>query len=52
MKEILSVEEVVKRSQESFTSFSWEEYSADIPKQFKSSFDNSIGSFARELLGI
>ena len=34
----LSVEEVVKRSEEAFKSFSWEEYSAEIPDKFRVGF--------------
>ena len=44
-KKTLSVEEVVKRSQEAFKSFSWEEYSAEIPDQFSVGF----GSLRRGL---
>jgi len=44
-KKTLSVEEVVKRSQEAFKSFSWKEYSAEIPDQFRVGF----GSLRRGL---
>lgn len=37
---ILRVEEVVKRSMKSFRSFSWEEFSAEIPQQFMVGFGN------------
>lgn len=37
---ILSVDEVIKRSGKSFKSFSWQEYSAEIPEQFRVGFDS------------
>ena len=39
-EKIMSVEDVVKRSQEAFKSFSWEEYSEEIPEQFRLGFGN------------
>jgi len=39
-EKILSVEEVIKRSREVFKSFSWKEYSEEIPEQFRVGFGN------------
>lgn len=39
-EKILSVEEVIKRSRETFESFSWDRYSAEIPEQFRVGFRN------------
>lgn len=49
-KKILSVEEVARRSQEAFKSFSWEEYAEQVPEQLMEGFETLRGRLKESYL--